>query len=226
MPPFRLSLVQPRQDKTATPYGTTPNHDDGSGSRPWVIPVIVAGIIILSIAVVWGIVFFNRRREFGKARQRDPYLSRPEFDKRRKMSAAEKVEEEEKQRIILLRKSLASRESQNWDSGDSTNSHSRRVSQISQTSQTNRPAGPIPEEAEEEDDEPKQLKEDWKAFEARMQRTTTLERHPAAESEFDAAGDIQVALPRPTRAQSPSRSPLLREPLTPPPRNPRRQSTS
>ena len=62
--------------------------------------------------------------------------------------------------------------------------------------------------------EPKPLKDDWKAYEAELQRETSRERHPAAESETAAQ---ETGLTRPTRSLSPSRSPLLTQlPGTPP----------
>ena len=218
MAPFlqgSLLLLKPREDVTATPFNNSVAASSGENvvsHRPWVIPVIVAGVILLSALTIWAFVYFNRRREFGKARSQEPYLSRPEFDKRRKMSSAEKLEEEEKQRIIMIRKSLASR---SWASSAGSASSSRRVSQISEGQQHERPTIPEMVEAEMEDHrEPKPLKDDWKAYEAELQRETSRERHPAAESETAAQ---EMGLTRPTRSLSPSRSPLLTQlPGTPP----------
>jgi len=177
---------------TSTPIDggvTAGSQENVTSLQPWLIPVIVVGVLLLAACAIWGFVSYNRRREYGKARAQEPYLSRPEFNKRRKMSQAEKVQEEEKQRIIMIRKSLASR---SWDgsaAGDSAPS-SRRVSQISnQGQQHERPA--IPEVDDEEDDdinnnEPKPLKDAWKEYEAEVMRETSLERHPAA-AETDAA---------------------------------------
>jgi hypothetical protein len=154
-----------------------------TSDRPWVIPVIVVGILILTALTIWAFVIFNRRREYGKARAQEPYLSRPEFDKRRKMSQAEKLEEEEKQRIIMIRKSLASR---SWDGSQADSApSSRRASQISNQSQQHG-TPTIPEAAEvsdEEDTEPRPLKDDWKAYEADVMRETSQERHPAADGD-------------------------------------------
>ncbi|KAK0645757.1 hypothetical protein B0T16DRAFT_390312 [Cercophora newfieldiana] len=182
------SLLKPREgDVTAATSidgGVTAGSPDTiTSQRPWVIPVIVAGVLVIAVLTICAFVYINRRCEYGKARAQEPYLSRPEFDKRRKMSQAEKLEEEEKQRIIMIRKSLASR---SWDgSAADSAASSRRVSQISsnQGQQHERPA--IPEVSDEEDDEhePKPLKDDWKAYEAEVMRETSLERHPAAETD-------------------------------------------
>ncbi|GKT48232.1 uncharacterized protein ColSpa_08413 [Colletotrichum spaethianum] len=55
---------------------------------------------------------FDRKKnaQFREACRRDPYLTRKEFVRRRKLSAVERLEEEELQRSIMIRKSLASRE--------------------------------------------------------------------------------------------------------------------
>ncbi|KAK1973868.1 hypothetical protein LZ30DRAFT_609630 [Colletotrichum cereale] len=55
---------------------------------------------------------FDRKKhaQFREACRRDPYLTRKEFARRRKLSALERLEEEEMQRSIMIRKSLASRE--------------------------------------------------------------------------------------------------------------------
>ncbi|KAJ3948469.1 transcription initiation factor IIB [Colletotrichum fioriniae] len=54
---------------------------------------------------------FDRKKnaQFREACKRDPYLTRKEFARRRKLSALERLEEEELQRSIMIRKSLASR---------------------------------------------------------------------------------------------------------------------
>ncbi|KAK0627580.1 hypothetical protein B0T14DRAFT_493643 [Immersiella caudata] len=192
MAPFQQlpGSLKPREDdvtasaSTATPLdgGITAESSAGiTSDRPWAVPVIVVGVLIVTALTIWGFVVFNRRREYGKARAQEPYLSRPEFDKRRKMSQAEKLEEEEKQRIIMIRKSLASR---SWDGSQADSApSSRRVSQISNQNQT----PTIPEAAEvpgeEEDNEPRPLKGDWKAYEAEVMRESSLERHPASDTD-------------------------------------------
>ncbi|KAK4450812.1 hypothetical protein QBC34DRAFT_65917 [Podospora aff. communis PSN243] len=184
-------FLNPREDDVTAPAATTldggvtaESSASATSNRPWMIPVIVVGILILTALAIWAFVIFNRRREYGKARAQEPYLSRPEFDKRRKMSQAEKLEEEEKQRIIMIRKSLASR---SWDGSQADSApSSRRVSQVSNQSQQHG-TPTIPEAAEvsdeEEDTQPRPLKDDWKAYEAEVMRETSQERHPAADGD-------------------------------------------
>ncbi|KAI8150655.1 Transcription initiation factor IIB [Colletotrichum sp. SAR 10_70] len=51
----------------------------------------------------------KKNRQFREACKRDPYLTRKEFTRRRKLSALERLEEEELQRSIMIRKSLANK---------------------------------------------------------------------------------------------------------------------
>jgi hypothetical protein len=191
MPPVPNPLRH--RDTTSTPYGDGGPPDEHR--RPWVIPVIVGGIIVTTALVVSVFVVYKKRNEYRKAREKEPSLTRAEFARRRTMSEADRLEEEEKQRIIMIRKSLASR---SWNSTDSAAS-SRRVSRNSdftepaQHEQPDQPSQNPSKTVDEDDDdeEPKPLKEDWKAWEARVQ--PSLDRHPAADY-----------------------SPLLRTPNTPP----------
>jgi len=183
----------------------------GSGSKPpsnpkvWIIPAVVGGGVLMAALLVWAVLAIKKRRKAKEAEGLDPYLTRPDFSKKRKLSAAERVEEEEKQRIIMIRKSLASR---SWGTESDTSRRESRTSNNSQAWPT------IPEDTEEE--EPAKLKEDWKAWEAQLQRSTTLEQHPAAVDGAD-----KMAKPRTSRSQSPhSRNPLLGRFPGMPPRSP------
>lgn len=214
----------------ASTYGNGISDDDYHQRQAWVIPVIVVSVIFVTCLLVFVFIFFTRRSEYIRAREKEPYLTRSEFAKRRKLSEAARLEEEEKQRIIMIRKSLASR---SWDSAAS-NASSRRLSGTSGTSDTcgltqpepSQQRGRVPahraEVAEDDDDEPRPLREDWKAWEARMQSRLSLGRHPAAEPAPEPFSPHEASR---SRALSPSRSPLL-APRTPPvpPRNPNRNS--
>jgi len=214
-------------------YGNGISDDDYHQRQAWVIPVIVVSVIFITGLLVFVFIFFARRSEYIRAREKEPYLTRSEFAKRRKLSEAARLEEEEKQRIIMIRKSLASR---SWDSAAS-NASSRRLSGASGTSGTSETCGltqPEPSQqrgrvpahraefADDDDDEPRPLREDWKAWEARMQSRLSLGRHPAAEPAPELLPPRQMSR---SRALSPSHSPLL-APRTPPvpPRNPNRNS--
>ncbi|GJC80433.1 hypothetical protein ColLi_03271 [Colletotrichum liriopes] len=74
-----------------------------------IVIVVVCASAIMSAALFY---LFDRKKnaQFREACRRDPYLTRKEFMRRRKLSAIERLEEEEMQRSIMIRKSLASRE--------------------------------------------------------------------------------------------------------------------
>ncbi|KAK2728151.1 hypothetical protein CKAH01_11250 [Colletotrichum kahawae] len=73
-----------------------------------IVVIILCGSAIMSAALFY---IFDRKknRQFREACKRDPYLTRKEFTRRRKLSALERLEEEELQRSIMIRKSLASK---------------------------------------------------------------------------------------------------------------------
>ncbi|KAK3353342.1 hypothetical protein B0T25DRAFT_518427 [Lasiosphaeria hispida] len=245
LPLIPREVEQNPEHNTATPYGEHES-DTRNSSLAWVIPTVVAGLIVVTAFLVYALLSYNKRRQFRKEQEKDPYLTPNEFSRRRRMTAQDRVEEEEKQRVIMIRKSLASR---SWGSmgGDS-----RRTSQISQTSQPNPPGPPSirvemhpaeqhpaerhpaerhPAErhaegrlAEErhltedmdEDDEPVKLKDEWKAWEAGLRRERSM-----SGDRHPAASDVPDLTMPPqsrSRSRSPSRSPLLKQlPSTPPP---------
>lgn len=184
-------------------------------TTPWVVPVIVVGIVLVVLVTVSTILIYNNRRQYKKAQENNPYLSRQDFARRRKLGAAGQFEEEERQRISMIRKSLATR------SCDSV--ESRRGSQTSQLIQSGRPDAT---NEPDEEEEPPKLKEDWKAWEARMQRerSSSGEQHPAV-------GSVPLpglpVPPSPTQSRTtptgPSSKPSVRS-LVPPPRHPARLS--
>jgi uncharacterized protein YneF (UPF0154 family) len=178
---------------------------DGIGSTdssytPWLIILIVIAALIVAAIIVYFVRDKLRDRQFEEASKKDPYLTRKEFRRRRKLSALERIEEEELQRSVMIRKSLATRSSR-------TNSQVT----ISVT---------MPEEHDTEMDEDvpaARLKDDWKEWEARMQRdrSNSAERHPFINAH--SAGEItDLPLPQQSRTASPSRSPLLNARVSPP----------
>ncbi|KAK1970964.1 hypothetical protein LY78DRAFT_677330 [Colletotrichum sublineola] len=74
-----------------------------------VVVVLCVAAVVMSAALFY---LFDRKKhaQFREACKRDPYLTRKEFLRRRKLSALERLQEEEAQRSIMIRKSLASRE--------------------------------------------------------------------------------------------------------------------
>ncbi|KAK0715124.1 hypothetical protein B0H67DRAFT_488671 [Lasiosphaeris hirsuta] len=195
-------VEQSPEHNTATPYGEHES-DTQNSSLAWIIPTVVVGLVVVTAFLVYALLRYNKCRQFRKEQEKNPYLTPNEFSRRRRMTAQDRAEEEEKQRVIMIRKSLASR---SW--GSSVGCDSRRTSHISQTSQPNPPYM-------DEDDEPVKLKDEWKAWEAglRRERSVSAERHPAAGD----APDVAMPPQSRSRSRSPSRSPLLKQlPSTPP----------
>ncbi|KAF3797455.1 Succinate--hydroxymethylglutarate CoA-transferase [Colletotrichum gloeosporioides] len=94
---------------TSTPGSTTAEDTTTTNTTTVLIVVIIlCGSAIMSAALFY---IFDRKknRQFREACKRDPYLTRKEFTRRRKLSALERLEEEELQRSIMIRKSLASK---------------------------------------------------------------------------------------------------------------------
>ncbi|KAK3323716.1 hypothetical protein B0T19DRAFT_212431 [Cercophora scortea] len=195
-----MSPISPVHQQRAPASVTPDSHDAQSkmtGSpAAWVIPAVASGVIIVAAFMIFIFFVFNKQRQYRKARQSDPHLSRDGFMHRRKLSEADQFEEEERQRRIMIRKSLASR---SWSSVESRKSMSTETSDQVQ-----------PREAlEVNDEEPQRLKDDWKAWEARIHRERSMSRelHPAACHMLDS--------PMPPPSRSPSRSPLLQHPSSP-----------
>lgn len=174
MPVLTRNDASPRAD---IPQGETP-----SNSGAWIVVAVVVGSgILLAVAIVAAVLPYYRRREYSRAKTHDPSLSRKEFERRRKMTAEERQREEELERRLMIRKSLAGR-SLDWSvqcDNESLDMHEHRES-----------SG---------------LKDDWKEWEAGLQRERPEStcRHPSA--------TVLPELPAPAKARprSPSRSPLL-----------------
>ncbi|KZL63079.1 transcription factor tfiib [Colletotrichum incanum] len=93
---------------------TSPSSSSSSSSNINTTTILIVIIVFCASAIMSAALFylFDRKKnaQFREACRRDPYLTRKEFVRRRKLSAIERLEEEEMQRIIMIRKSLASRE--------------------------------------------------------------------------------------------------------------------
>ncbi|KAM7203372.1 hypothetical protein V8F20_003966 [Naviculisporaceae sp. PSN 640] len=180
-------------------------HPSNTGDSPvmWITAVIVVGIVVVGGLIMFTVLYLHKRRQYRQAKLRDPYITKGEFIKRRKMSAADIFDEDERQRKAMIRKSLATRSENSLDS-----QFSRTSSRVDV------------ESFEMEEEERVNLRDDWKEWEARVQRERALsgEHHPLAP---------ELTIPQPTRSRSPSRSPLLgQQPPSPPPRHPGRLSVT
>lgn len=182
-----------------------------SSSVVWIVAAVVGGIIFIGATLGSIAMCYNKRRRSQGAQELEPYLTRGEFIRRRKMSEADRFQEEEERRRYMIRKSLASR---------STNSIGSRLSAMAD--QIDRGL------TEMERRESTRLKDDWKRWEARERHVRTMSggQHPAATAE---TGVPILSIPTPAKHRSPGRMPVLSLPPSvpaPPPRHPRRRSSS
>jgi hypothetical protein len=163
-----------------SPVPDSPEATKRSRTGIWITVVVVVGSILLAAAFVAAVLLYCRRQEYRRAKRHNPPLSHKEFLRRRKMSAVARQKEEEVQRRIMIRKSLASRSTE-W---------SMQFDNESLDSDEHRESG---------------LKEDWKEWEARMQRERPERtyRHPST------AAVPELPIPTKSRCRSPNRSPLL-----------------
>ena len=89
-----------------------PSFSAEAGSSVWSIPILITATVSLSIIFTIFLVRRRRTKLYIQARKKDPTLSRMDFLRRWKMSTAQRHEEDELQRITLIRKALASRKEQ------------------------------------------------------------------------------------------------------------------
>ncbi|KAI0435690.1 hypothetical protein F4803DRAFT_544662 [Xylaria telfairii] len=159
---------------------------------PWLVVVIAAGIlIIITLAGFMLAHYIRSRRRLGRGFFRhDGKATRGSFSRKRNSdAAADRQMAEDLERDMMIRKSLASRP----------------------TSYSNPDPQPLPngddhiEEEGQGREETPGLREDWKAWEARVQTERSmshpggvgLDRHPASAS--------YLSIPQPTRLPSPHR---------------------
>ncbi|KAH8167818.1 hypothetical protein CIB48_g422 [Xylaria polymorpha] len=158
---------------------------------PWLVVVIAAGIlIIITLAGFMLAHYIRSRRRLGKGlfHHDDEKVSRVSFSRKRNSdAAADRQMAEDLERDMMIRKSLASRPT-------------------SYSTPDPQPLNNGDDQIEEEErEETPGLREDWKAWEARVQteRGTShpggvgLDRHPAFAS--------YLSIPQPTRLPSPNR---------------------
>ncbi|EJT75465.1 hypothetical protein GGTG_05398 [Gaeumannomyces tritici R3-111a-1] len=182
MPPPSLHLW--RRDES-------PAGDQGA-SHPgtaWIIAPIISATILISLAVVCVVRhILNQRR---KRRQQTPTTEKPcsphiNFRRNRKSSQFGSMDGEEEQRAMIIRKSLAERSSRSSE-------HSRRHESMSSLASMLAPSANDKSgdesDSDGEGDLPASddrrasggLRDDWKEFEARVQRERSYsgEIHPA-----------------------------------------------
>ena len=164
-----------------------------SSYTPWLIALIVVASVVIVVVVLYLFLGRSRDQQFEAACNKDPYLTRKEYQRRKKMSPIDRLEEEELQRHLMIRKSLATR---------SSRANSEVTVSITMV-----------------DDEtaPSRLRDDWKHWEARLQRERSAsgERHPFGDGS-DTESIRDLSLPPRSRGLSLSNSPLLSGQVTPP----------
>lgn len=208
---------------------TRDNGDTSNNNVVWIVGAIIGGIIVLVTVVTTITLCHTRRRNFEKARQRNPYLTREEFMRRQKMSEEDLFREQEHWRGHIIKKSLATRSSNSL-----RGTHSRTTSTPpAVVDMAHQPTSPVVvdmvdqierEICELERKESKKLKEDWKQWEARVrrERSTSGQRHPIAPS--DSPDDVPlIAMPNPAKRRSRDRFSWSSIAPTPPPRHPARR---
>ncbi|KAK4199952.1 hypothetical protein QBC40DRAFT_297027 [Triangularia verruculosa] len=230
-----VSFLDTRDDKAP---------DTSDNAVIWIVISIVAGTIGVVAALTTLVVCYTKRHQYKRAKARDPYLTREEFSRKRKLSANDLFKEEENWRGHMIHKSLASRSTNTLEQqqrpqqdqghqGYHEQQQGPREEQQPQKEQQLSPAAlsaaatihQIDQQLSEmERKESTRLKEDWKRWEAqvRHERSASGEQHPAIAASHSVP-ILTVPSPPKRRSQNRVSFPELRpEPLRPPPRNPAR----
>ncbi|KAK4226725.1 hypothetical protein QBC38DRAFT_536963 [Podospora fimiseda] len=206
MPPF-ISSLETRS--------TTTN----SNSIVWIVSSIVGGVIVLVAILTTVVLYYNKRSQYQQAKELNPYLSRHEFVRKRKMSAVDLFQEEEHRRQLMIRKSIISRSSHSLHPNSPPRKEALERSETMEEVER--------EAAEIERQESLRLKDDWKRWEARLkhERSTSGEHHPLESP--TSPGVPTLTVPSPSKHRGQSRVAFVEvgaEVLVPPPRNPNRPS--
>ncbi|GAB1319181.1 hypothetical protein MFIFM68171_09391 [Madurella fahalii] len=209
--PVVLPILGVRDTISTRQYGENAYSTTTSSSVVWIVAAVVGGIIFIGATLGSIAMCYTKRRQHQRAQELGPYLTRGEFIRRRKMSAADLFQEEEERRRYMIRKSLASRSTNSIGSGLSAT-----ADQIDR------------ELTEMERRESTRLKDDWKRWEARERRVRSMSggQHPATSAD---SGVPILSIPTPAKHRSPGRMPVLSLPPgvpVPPPRHPGRRSSS
>ncbi len=171
---------------TAVP-STTEDYDP---SNMWIVGVTVT-CAIFALLIFGGLaLFLYKRYQYRQERKRRPYITLKEFSRRSKLTGLDRWTEDEIQRSMILRKSLATRSSSS-------------LSPIG----TPEPREEVEEEEEGEERQRSSLRDEWKEWEARMQmeRSKSVNQHP-----------LESAVNLASRDRSPPHGPLLKpQPASP-----------
>ncbi|KAI2780584.1 hypothetical protein F4815DRAFT_122263 [Daldinia loculata] len=173
---------------------TPETRDTSKSMAPWLIAVIVIGVLVVTLLVVFLTLHLTRKRQ--RIPQKDQADPLGKDFKKRKMRSTDRQAVEEIERVTMIRKSLASRtssrNSQVWGSTEY---------QFQELDQEDRePVAP------REPREQTEQRENWKEFEAGQilvpgVQDTQMGIHPAL------LPQPQLAVPPPSRTPSPSRGP-------------------
>ncbi|KAL2113593.1 hypothetical protein VUR80DRAFT_3281 [Thermomyces stellatus] len=164
---------------------------DPAQVKTGLIAIAVVASVAVTALIIYLVVFRQREKQYQEAAKRDPYLTRKEWARRRKLSNLERLEEEEVQRQLILRKTLTSRTSSRNDSI----LESRREA----TNSAEEPRKPTRK---------KSRGEEWKRWEAGFGaevENVDCEGHPLIEQHPAIKGDKDQL----SRSVSPTRTPLL-----------------
>ncbi|KAK1844909.1 transcription initiation protein [Colletotrichum chrysophilum] len=226
---------------TSTPGSSTTAEDTTTTNTTTVLIVVIilCGSAIMSAALFY---IFDRKknRQFREACKRDPYLTRKEFTRRRKLSALERLEEEELQRSIMIRKSLASKTPSRSTSRGSSSEEDEEAFDLG-TLRRHAALARMPEPPCEHRDNLQQQRQqqqyhnqheqammgsEWAPSEARRARSDSESssscvsssdgsRRQRAYAEPHPGVEVEIPLPPRSRTPSPTRT-LIRKPVPPP----------
>lgn len=184
-----------------------------------IVLAVVGGIILIGTILSFVLIRYTRRRQYRRVKELEPYLTREEFFKRRKMTSTEIFREEEEQRRQMIRKSLASRSTMSMRSESSAETTRTATAETMRTTATTKEAATADqvdlEIAEMGRRASAKYKEDWKRWQAIERRVRALSsgQHPVVSK----AGGVPIlAIPCPTKHRSHGRMSLTNPPPSPP----------
>ncbi|TDZ37456.1 Transcription initiation factor IIB [Colletotrichum spinosum] len=213
------------QDTPSSPSPATPSDPTtklGSTETPSSVfnttTIIIVVVAVCVSAIMSAVLFyiFDRRksRQFREACKRDPYLTRKEFSRRRKLSAVQRLEEEEMQRNIMIRKSLASRSTSRVSSEQDYEAEMQQY----QHHQSDRLMPVVQRGRQAESDR----YNEWAPSERRSRADSDLSsqggissRGYAGCTEPHPGVEVEIPLPPRSRTPSPDRTPLIRRDTPP-----------
>ncbi|PKS06384.1 hypothetical protein jhhlp_007132 [Lomentospora prolificans] len=173
---------------------------------------LISAAVIASVSVIALVVYLTigrlRNKQFLEACKKDPYLTKREFSRRRKLSVAQRIEEEEDQRRLILRKTLNSRQSSRNRSEAGIDSNDRHPSNDGRRKSY---------ESESKDMDREREMKAWEAGLGQEQERDVGENRPFLDPrpvmmERSRPKPHVETLIRPRRSNSLTRTPLLAEP--------------